>query len=1087
MPDEPCPGLPRTEPQQTVPHIPATDTPARTDTSDPQAPLGTVAQSPADVARSAAASARAFGSPAVPGYEVLGELGRGGMGVVYKARHVKLNRTVALKMVLAGGAAVGRLVIRFLAEAEAVAAVKHPHVVQVYEYGEAGGLPFMALEYLPGGTLADRLARGGRADLVAAVAKVARGVAAAHLLGIVHRDLKPGNVLFDDSGEPKVADFGLAKLETGSDVTATGAVMGTPAYMSPEQAGGNTKFVGPQADVWALGVILYECLTGERPFRAEDSRGLLAAVMTADPPGPRSRAPSVPRDLELICLRCLSKAPHERYPTAAELADDLERFARHEPISIRPAGPLERAVKWVRRNQILAGALASVTLALVAGTAVSIAFALESQAEAARAEGEWQRAEGKAAELAKVNAELEGSLADAILSPLTTGDRYALVPLSPPEGSSLRRLAARRGTPVATRFLEQAARSPLGARQLAGRAEYAMHAAIGLDPDARDRADRLLLAGLADPATAAQQRLALATVCARWDSVSPELAGRAAAALVEAAPADGFAEVLRSMANDLEPLAARAGRERVRATSASAAALLVGALQRNEETLGPKPLADALVAASAGMGPGEAAAILADAVGKTSDIYALRSLAERLVTVTAGLPPDEARPLRARTLARLGEVMEKATIRIELGTLSRTIGWVAARVDPELARPACSGAAVRLVGLIGKEADAWTLMTLAEGLAAIAPGLEPDQAANALTTAVEQLTRAVCNPKRSALGFGPDTTAEGLAAVVKQLAPGRGGPECSAAAAQLADALDQEAAAKSPDPIKVAAMGLALVSVTSRLEPAEAAAACERANGVLLAAMGRAKREHDVGLLGIAVGELAARSQPAAAAAACSRAADILIAAVRRTAFPGKLAAGLVSVSPRLEPGRAVALLAEAMSRTKDTGTLAEMAVGLGAVAARVEPRSAAAACTRAAELLGGSLREITDPARLRLPAEGLAAVVPFIDPETAAGFLLEAMSRLVEPGSKGRHAVGDAFRKVALGSGPLPRPLQAQTLVDLLKHPFCVGEARRAVLDALAFTYRRKFPDQWEFVRFVRENNLPLDLLTPPQSREPR
>ena len=218
--------------------------------------------SPADPSPAAA-------TPTVPGYDLLEPLGEGGMGVVWKARQVKLNRLVALKMVLGEQRAGSKELIRFLAEAEAVAAVKHPHVVQVYEYGEADGRPFLAMEYLPGGSLADRLKRTGRLDPKAAaelVATLAGAVQAAHDLGIVHRDLKPGNVLYDEHGQPKVTDFGLAKRAGGSDLTATQAVMGTPAYMAPEQARGETKFVGPQADVYSLGVILYECLTGTRPF-----------------------------------------------------------------------------------------------------------------------------------------------------------------------------------------------------------------------------------------------------------------------------------------------------------------------------------------------------------------------------------------------------------------------------------------------------------------------------------------------------------------------------------------------------------------------------------------------------------------------------------------------------------------------------------------------------------------------------------------------------------------------------------------------------------------------------------------------------
>jgi serine/threonine protein kinase len=225
------------------------------------------------------------------------------MGVVWKARQAKLNRLVALKMVLGEQRAGSKELIRFLVEAEAVAAVKCPHVVQVCGYGDANGQPLLAMEYLSGGSLTDRLGRIGRLDPKAAaelVATLAGAIQAAHDLGIVHRDLKPANVLYDECGRPKVTDFGLAKRAGGSDLTATQAVMGTPAYLAPEQARGDTRFVGPQADVYSLGVILYECLTGSRPFAAPDRIALLRRVAEEVAERPGKRMPGRPRDVELI-------------------------------------------------------------------------------------------------------------------------------------------------------------------------------------------------------------------------------------------------------------------------------------------------------------------------------------------------------------------------------------------------------------------------------------------------------------------------------------------------------------------------------------------------------------------------------------------------------------------------------------------------------------------------------------------------------------------------------------------------------------------------------------------------------------------
>jgi hypothetical protein len=293
------------------------------------------------------------GAPEVPGYEITGELGRGGMGVVYRARQVSLNRLVALKMLPGSAYAEQHELLRFLAEAEAVAAVRHPHVVQVYESGRCGSRPYFAMEYLGGGSLVELIRKTGRltpTTAAALVEKIARGVQAAHELGIVHRDIKPQNVLLGADGEPRVTDFGLAKRGGGTDLTRTGAVMGTPNYMAPEQAAGGTKFVGPAADIYALGAILYECLTGRTPFTAEDTVQLLLQVVENEPPPVRQLAPTVPRDLEAICLKCLRKQPHTRYATAAELADDLHRFLTGEPVAVRNTGVFGKMVSALDRS-----------------------------------------------------------------------------------------------------------------------------------------------------------------------------------------------------------------------------------------------------------------------------------------------------------------------------------------------------------------------------------------------------------------------------------------------------------------------------------------------------------------------------------------------------------------------------------------------------------------------------------------------------------------------------------------------------------------------------------------------------------------
>jgi serine/threonine protein kinase len=336
--------------------------------------------------------------PEVPGYEILGRLGRGGMGVVWKARHRKLNRVVALKMVLAGEHAEPGHLARFHLEAEAVARLRHPNIVAIYDVGTAGGIPYIALEYLEGGTLEQMAGGGPQPARLAAevVAALARGVHTAHLAGIVHRDLKPANVLLSHAAPladivPKVTDFGLAKRLEGQGHTQTGQIIGTPAYMAPEQARGESKNVGPAADIYALGAILYELLTGQPPFRSEALMETLAMVLHDEPASPRKLLPTVPADLETVCLKTLRKDPAERYPTAQELADELDRFLHDEPVRARPLRRVERAYRWCRRNPTLAGLLAVAAGLLLTLGVVGMLILYQLRLQAARAGEEIQR------------------------------------------------------------------------------------------------------------------------------------------------------------------------------------------------------------------------------------------------------------------------------------------------------------------------------------------------------------------------------------------------------------------------------------------------------------------------------------------------------------------------------------------------------------------------------------------------------------------------------------------------------------------------------------------------------------------------
>jgi hypothetical protein len=329
------------------------------------------------------AGAAGEGLPRIDGYRVLGVLGRGGMGVVYKAEQLALRRLVALKMIRGVFVAETGSRSRFRTEVMAIAQLQHPHIVQIFEVGEAEDLPYYALEYVEGGSLADKLTGvpqppGQAAELVE---RVARAVHFAHEHGIIHRDLKPGNILLTAEGTPKIADFGLAKqLDGTAGQSRMGEVLGTPSYMAPEQlsptASGTQQPLGPACDVYALGAILYELLTGRQLYTGDTPLNVLVRVLHEDPTPPRAYRPELPRDVETICLKCLAKAPGDRYASARDLADDLHRFLIGEPVRARPPSLLYRSGKFVRRHKPLVGAAAGIALALTAGIVATSLTAL---------------------------------------------------------------------------------------------------------------------------------------------------------------------------------------------------------------------------------------------------------------------------------------------------------------------------------------------------------------------------------------------------------------------------------------------------------------------------------------------------------------------------------------------------------------------------------------------------------------------------------------------------------------------------------------------------------------------------------------
>lgn len=365
----------------------ATDATGMYQPGEPSAPGGTNAETRAFFADDTPDARRAARKAPVPlpdkvaGYEILGVLGRGGMGVVYKARQPGLKRLVALKMILAGGHASSEDLARFRSEAEAVALLQHPNIVQVYEIGEEDGRPYFSLEYVEGSSLVQKLE--GKPQLPRQAAEMihvlAQAMAAAHARGIVHRDLKPANILVSREGVLKITDFGLAKRLEDDDggQTRSGSILGTPDYMSPEQASGRIREVGPASDVYALGAMLYEMLAGRVPLRGASVLDTLRQVVSKEPVAPTQLDPKVPRDLETISLKCLHKDAAKRYARVDDLAEDLRRYLAGEPILARPVSRVERAWRWCRRNPRVATLSGVVALMVLAWGASASAVAMK--------------------------------------------------------------------------------------------------------------------------------------------------------------------------------------------------------------------------------------------------------------------------------------------------------------------------------------------------------------------------------------------------------------------------------------------------------------------------------------------------------------------------------------------------------------------------------------------------------------------------------------------------------------------------------------------------------------------------------------
>jgi serine/threonine protein kinase len=734
-----------------------------------------------------------IGAPLVPGYDIECELARGGMGVVYRARQMPLNRVVALKMILSGVYASPEERLRFLSEAKVVASLSHPGIVQLHDFGTHGGTPYFAMEYCPGGTLAQRLHGTPLPVREAAslVEQIARAVQAAHEKGIIHRDLKPANVLLagnrgmpdgtdrtdgtdrshpshlsypSHSMVPKITDFGLARNTlAGSGLTQTGMLMGTPSYMAPEQTQGQ-RDVGPAVDVYAMGAIFYECLTGRPPFNAATTLETLEQVRIREPAAPRSLQPGVPRDLETICLKALQKEPGRRYASAAELADDLRRWQSGEPIHARPIGIISRAVKWVHRRPLLAVMAAATLLALVGGTAFSTYFAIDAREQK-------KVADLNAAQAHEALKEVEENLALGLLRAL--GHYEDKKELNPVEQDALEELA---GLPperdrVRLLFFEKALRAEARAEQLDRRLEEAITAAVGLRRDLREKTLDLALEQLNDSSAGRPVCVTAARLAAGLKPADRRLARDTATVLVEELGRQSRRESLQAVARSLGSMAHRIAPED--------ATVLVGQL--------------------VGLAP------------RIADTDVLRSLAEAVVALLGRLPPARA---STQTFALCREVATRATKAIDTDDTDELLGLseVLAVLACTIASPEAAVVSQQIADLAGKTTDLPALLAQARAFAALAKRLAPAQASPPAALLGKQLGLLA---RRATGPLALRTLSEVLAVLAPWLAP--------AEVHRMANDLDRQVAAfvgKATDPEDLRALGGAFVALAGRL-PAE--------------------------------------------------------------------------------------------------------------------------------------------------------------------------------------------------------------------------------------------------------------------------
>ncbi len=990
---------------------------------------------------SAADQAATFDSRSIPGYELLGELGRGGMGVVYKARQTKLGRFVALKMILAGGHAGASELARFRTEGQAIARLQHPNIVQVFEVGEHEGRPFFSLEFCGGGSLERRLNGTPLPFQEAArlIETLARALDTAHRQRIIHRDLKPANVLLLDDGAPKITDFGLAKKLDGSmpggagvsalgSLTVSGSIMGTPSYMAPEQAGGKSKEIGPACDIYSLGAILYECLTGRPPFKAATPLETVLQVVADEPVPPTRLQSRTPRDLETICLKCLRKEPTRRYETAEALADDLRRFLEGRPIVARPVGRIERATKWVRRNPVLAGAAVVVTAALLVGTGVSTYFGIDASRQAGRARinetiardneadalaarNELARANESliqtAADLQRSRDDLETTMARSWLRPLALrgGDE----PMSDGEWEALWELATIRRGRLSVRFVEEALRTPSASRQLRDRASLALPAAVGLDPQRRAEVESLLLARMDDPTLGDEQKTDLAVAASAWDGLGSPAAVRMAHQLSAALTNAGEPAAVAQETAGLIALASRMdARDSPNAAAAVLRAMKDPRASDNYASLaqGLLALADRMEARDAAAVVAQAAAVIIQGMKDSKEPNALYSLVPGLTALADRLDAKVA----TQAAAMIVQVMKENKDPSVLYTGASALPPLGARQNAEEAASITAQAAAILLQAMKDTKEPNALNSLAPALAVLTPRLDARESGEAASKLIQFMKETkepnalnVLGPALTALAGRLDVgevsqTARTLIQFMKDTKDPNAFsvliPVLSAVAVRLdAREADQAAAALiqlmkgTKDPGALYVLATELSAVAPRMPAKDAAAVIAEGAGILLQNMKDAKEPNALNSLAPGLSALAAQMDARDADQAAATYLQLMKEAKEVNAL-NSLAPTFSAVAARLDArdaARSAATIIQVMKDTKDPSILYYLTTVLPALEGRLNAEDAAALTAQAVDILLQTMTESKEPIALQWAAPALATLADRMDARAAA------------------------------------------------------------------------------------------------------